>query len=143
MGGTTGACVLDGYLSFWVSKLLYCLLKLVYMLPCSDCPGYVGFTPMGNWGPDAQAWHYPTSPTGRSEDGDSPASAAAAVRVTAGLEKSTHATEGADASEPTASAPGCVAGEEEGLEGEFRCAAVYPCAETSLELGRKNLHLFR
>ena len=101
---------------------------------------------MGNWGPDAQAWHYPTSPTGHSEDGDSPEAAAAAVRVTTGV-----TTRDSDAAKvpaavpapaPAAAEAGVVA-EQDGLEGEFRCAAVYPCAETSLELGRKNLHLFR
>lgn len=89
---------------------------------CSQCPGYCAVTPLSTWGHDAPSWHQPTSPTGRS-DTDEPAG-------------------GGDYGSGGSSSPDQ---EEEGapVEGEFRCAAVYPAPTTSLSLGRKNLHLFR
>jgi hypothetical protein len=115
------------------SRALFHLLLLMLLLLLryySQCPGYRAFTPLSTWGHDAPSWHQPTSPTGRS-DTEEPAGGEGGGDYPGGG--------GGGGSSPEEEE------EEEGapVEGEFRCAAVYPAATTSLSLGRKNLHLFR
>jgi hypothetical protein len=108
------------------------------------------------------AWHYPCSPTGGSSaDLDPSAPYRNPAAELAGFQEASAPSPAADAAAPAgaAAAPAAEAGRGRraaetagsgggggragGGGGVYKCAAVYPSAEKSRQLGRKNLHLFR
>ncbi|WIA33540.1 hypothetical protein OEZ86_006664 [Tetradesmus obliquus] len=108
----------------------------------------------GAWEPEMLSWHCPMSPSGMSDTWELPQqhwSAAAAAAgdhgMTAGATAAATGGYGSGAVPHQGAAAGvsgaAAGGGGGGRGGVYKCSALFPAADKSLKLGRKNLHLFR